>query len=62
MPAGEPILGSSRSDGQLAGDDLENSNASSRHAAKVTPAPAARPPLVAPAQPYGLRLHDQRHL
>jgi hypothetical protein len=30
--------------------------------AKVTPAPAARPPLLVPAQPSGLRLHDQRHL
>jgi hypothetical protein len=29
--------------------------------AKVTPTPAARPPLVVPAQPSGLRLHDQRH-
>ncbi len=29
MPAGEPVLGSSSSDGQLIRDDLENSNAGS---------------------------------
>jgi hypothetical protein len=36
VPVGEPILGSS-SDGQLVGNDLENSNTGSRHARKGHP-------------------------
>jgi len=57
MPAGEPVLGSSSSNGQLVGNDLENSNTGSGHARKVAPAPDAAPGVAAPAQPSGLRLH-----
>ena len=47
MPAGEPVLGSGSSNGQLVGDDLENSNAGSGHPRQGGPAPdaARRSPL-----------------
>ncbi len=60
MPAGEPVLGSSSSGGQLVGDDLENSNTGSGHARKVAPSPDTAPALAAPAPPSGLRLRDDR--
>ena len=37
MPTGVPVLGSSGSDGQLVSEDLENSNASTRHPAPSPP-------------------------
>jgi hypothetical protein len=37
MPAGEPVLGSSSSNRQLARIDLENSNVSTGHARQRTP-------------------------
>jgi hypothetical protein len=43
VPAGEPVLGSSSGDGQLVGDDLENSNAGSRHARQGHPHPGGTP-------------------
>ena len=58
MPAGEPVLASSSSNGQLIGNDLENSNTGSRHARKVAPTPDTAPGAAAPAQPSGLRLHS----
>ena len=42
MPAGEPVLGSSSGHGPLPGDDLENSNASTRHPRTVSPPPDSR--------------------
>jgi len=39
MPAGEPVLGSSRGDRQLLRHDLKNSNASSGHARDCQPTP-----------------------
>jgi len=57
MPTGEPVLGSSSSNGQLIGDDLEDSNTGSGHPRKVAPTPDAAPGVAAPAQPSGLRLH-----
>src|SRR5207237_2058558 len=39
MPAGEPVLGSSRGDRQLLGNNLKNSNASKRHAHDCQPTP-----------------------
>ena len=42
MPAGEPVLGSGSGHGQLLGDDLENSNASTRHPRTVSPPPDGR--------------------
>ena len=50
MPAGEPVLGSSRGDRQLLGNDLKNSNTSSGHARDCPPTPGqARPAIAAPA-------------
>jgi hypothetical protein len=51
VPAGVPVLGSSSSSNrQLAGDGLENSNASTGHAPDSSPPPdAARPAIAAPA-------------
>jgi hypothetical protein len=43
MPAGVPVLGSSGSDRQLVGEDLENSNAGSRHARQGGPDPRHPP-------------------
>ena len=42
MPAGEPVLGSSRGHRQLLGHDLKNSNASSGHARDCSPTPGRR--------------------
>ena len=44
MPAGEPVLGSSRGDRQLLGNDLKNSNASKRHARDSQPTPGQGAP------------------
>jgi hypothetical protein len=60
MPTGEPVLGSSSGNGQLAGVDLENSNASTGHPRTLAPSPDTTPAIAAPAQPHGLRLHDDR--
>ena len=61
MPAGEPVLGSSRGDRQLLGNDLKNSNTSTRHARDCQPTPGqaragdrrsgTRPPLAPPRRP-----------
>ena len=42
MPAGEPVLGSSSGNRQLAGKGLENSNASTRHPRTISPPPDGR--------------------
>jgi hypothetical protein len=39
MPTGEPVLGSGLGDGQLLGDDLENSNAGTGHALRLSARP-----------------------
>ena len=44
MPAGEPVLGSSRGDRQLLGHDLENSNTRSGHARDCPPTPGQATP------------------
>ena len=44
MPAGEPVLGSSRGDRQLLRHDLKDSNASSGHARDRQPTPGRRAP------------------
>jgi len=44
MPAGDPELGRSRSDRQLLGNDLENSNTRSRHARDCPPTPGQATP------------------
>ena len=62
MPAGDPVLGSSRGDRQLLGNDLEDSNTSSGHARDCQPHPrtsrARRSPLR--PRPPGSRLRDDR--
>ena len=61
MPAGEPVLGSGLGDRQLLGDDLEDSNASTRHPRTVRPPPDdPAPAIAAAASPYGLGLRDDR--
>jgi len=61
MPAGDPVLGSSRSDRQLLRNDLKNSNASSGHARDCSPTPgqtrARRSPL---RRSLRSRLRDDR--
>src|SRR5436305_14804770 len=44
MPAGEPVLGSSRGDRQLLGNDLKTRNASNRHARDCQPTPGQAAP------------------
>jgi hypothetical protein len=60
MPAGEPVIGSGSGHGQLLGDDLENSNVSTRHLRTVSPPPDGRAAIAATASPSGLRLRDDR--
>ncbi len=44
MPAGDPVLGGSRSDRQLLGNDLKNSDMSSGHAPDCSPTPGRTAP------------------
>ena len=58
VPAGKPVLGRSLSNRQLLGNDLQDSDVSTRHAPARWPAPRTMPAAIAiPAQPYGLSLH-----